>query len=315
MTNIKAFFADKRVRVALVILIIALTMYVFASYLVQHPETLRTLLHLPPWLLGLLTLGYLGAIAANAYVLHESLGLLGKRAQFSDNIALTSYSSIINFFGPLQSGPGARALYLKSKYGVRFRDFLGTTLIFYAFFGVINLAILAIALLVKFPDILTIFGVVLLIVFGSILSAFLRQKSARFRQLLHAIKLHNRHTWLIGLGAFLLILATAFTYYFELIYVDHHVNFWQAVVYSAAGNLALFVSLTPGAIGFRETFLVFSEKLHGIATQTVLAASIIDRAFYIVFLAVLFVALLLLSRALGLSFFLRSSAEKSAHTD
>jgi uncharacterized membrane protein YbhN (UPF0104 family) len=67
----------------------------------------------------------------------------------------------------------------------------------------------------------------------------------------------------------------------------------QSVIYAAAANLALFVSLTPGAIGFRESFLLLTRQLHQIPNDIVFAASIIDRAFYVVFLLVLFVVLLL----------------------
>ena len=60
------------------------------------------------------------------------------------------------------------------------------------------------------------------------------------------------------------------------------------MTYSGAANFALFVSLTPGAIGFRETFLIFTEHLDRINTATVLSANVIDRSVYIVFLAILF---------------------------
>jgi uncharacterized membrane protein YbhN (UPF0104 family) len=53
--------------------------------------------------------------------------------------------------------------------------------------------------------------------------------------------------------------------------------------------MALFVSLTPGAIGIREAFLTFSQQLHHIDTSTIVAANIIDRAVYLVFLGVLFI--------------------------
>jgi uncharacterized membrane protein YbhN (UPF0104 family) len=59
------------------------------------------------------------------------------------------------------------------------------------------------------------------------------------------------------------------------------------MVYTGAANLALFVSLTPGAIGFRESFLVFSQHLHHISNSTIVAANILDRAMYLVLLLIL----------------------------
>lgn len=302
MKKSKQLLLNPQFRKILVVSIILATLGIFAYYLATHPEIVKTLLHLPPYLLILLTIGYLGAIVANAFILHTSLNLLGKRAHFGDNIALTSYSSIINFFGPLQSGPGARAVYLKAKYGVRLRDFFGVTLLFYAFFAFINGVILALAIVIRFQS-WTAFSVVLLGIFAATaLGIAAYRRIERVRHVLHSFKFHDINTWFIGFGAVLLITATTFTYFFELMYVSSGVTLWQAIVYTAAANLALFVSLTPGAIGFRETFLVLSSKLHGIDSATIVAANIIDRAFYIVFLLVVFLILISLGRRMGFSF-------------
>lgn len=302
MEKSKRLLLDPQFRKILVVSIILITLGVFAYYLATHQEILKTLLHLPPYLLILLTVGYLGAIIANAFILHASLNLLAKRAHFGDNIALTSYSSIINFFGPLQSGPGARAVYLKAKYGVRLRDFFGVTLLFYAFFAFINGVILALAIVIRFQT-WTAFLVVLLGIFiATALGIAAYRRIEKIRHMLHSFKLHDINTWLIGLGAILLISATTFTYFFELMHVAPGTSLWQTIVYTAAANLALFVSLTPGAIGFRETFLVLSSKLHGIDSANIIAANIIDRAFYIVFLLVVFVILITVGRRMGFSF-------------
>jgi uncharacterized membrane protein YbhN (UPF0104 family) len=77
-------------------------------------------------------------------------------------------------------------------------------------------------------------------------------------------------------------------YYTELRSLSH-VSFGQALIYAGAADFALFVSLTPGAIGFRESFLLFSRDLHHIGSGTIAAASLIDRAIYIILLGILFV--------------------------
>jgi uncharacterized membrane protein YbhN (UPF0104 family) len=50
--------------------------------------------------------------------------------------------------------------------------------------------------------------------------------------------------------------------------------------------------MTPGAIGFREAFLAFTQRLHGIDTTNIVSASLIDRAVYVAFLGLLFVLIL-----------------------
>lgn len=108
-------------------------------------------------------------------------------------------------------------------------------------------------------------------------------------------RLHNPYFWLIGLGALALCVVTTLTYWVELYHVDPSVTAAQAMVYTSAANLSLFVSLTPGAIGFRETFLLLSEQLHHIPQTTIIGASVIDRAFYVMFLLILFVILLIVN--------------------
>jgi len=68
----------------------------------------------------------------------------------------------------------------------------------------------------------------------------------------------------------------------------------QALTYTGVANFALFVSLTPGAIGIREAFLVFSQNLHHLGNTIIVGANLIDRAVYLLFLGLLFVMTLAL---------------------
>jgi uncharacterized membrane protein YbhN (UPF0104 family) len=91
----------------------------------------------------------------------------------------------------------------------------------------------------------------------------------------------------LGIATFLQAGLVCLIYYSELRSVAPATRFSQAIIYTGAANLALFVSLTPGAIGFRESFLVFSRHLHHIGNNTIVAANILDRSVYIVFLLIL----------------------------
>jgi uncharacterized membrane protein YbhN (UPF0104 family) len=79
-------------------------------------------------------------------------------------------------------------------------------------------------------------------------------------------------------------------YAVELHNVGANPSLGQVMAYTGVANFSLFVALTPGAIGIREAFLVFSQQLHHIDNSTIVAANIIDRAVYFVFLGILFVA-------------------------
>lgn len=273
--------------------IIGATFAIFFWYIKTNPKTLDAVLSLDLGTLLLLTIAYSFFTIINGFVLFYSLRLLDYRVPFFENILLTGYSSIVNFFGPLQSGPGFRAVYLKKKFNVKLRDFLVTTVIFYAFFAIINGLILAVAAYIRYPNPLLI-GVFVLLVIGLLITLpYLIKRSKKVRQLVEKININDRNFWMIGFGALLLTCITALTYFIELNHVNQTISLLQSAVYAATANLSLFVSLTPGAIGIREAFLLLSQQLHGISTANIVAASVIDRAFYVLFLLAMFVVLLL----------------------
>lgn len=291
MDTLRRLFRKKQIRLSLVILIVGLTIGLFVYYLVTHPEIIRSIGRLSPLTILLLTLAYIGTVIANAFVLFASLRLIKKPVGFLENIALTGYSSVVNFFGPLQSGPGFRAAYLKTKHGVTIKRFLYVTVIFYGFFALINGLVIAGAILITAsPNLVP--ALLLVIAAVGLIGCLAALRLPRIANALRNIRLTDVNVLYIGVGALLLSAATASAYFIELTHVDPSVTFGQTIIYTAAANLALFVSLTPGAIGFRESFLLLSQQLHGISTDSIIGASVIDRAFYVVFLLGMFVLLI-----------------------
>ena len=289
--------SSKAFRTSLVTLIIVGTFGIFGWYIHTHPKTITTLMSISPIALVLLTVAYCLTIVANALVLHFSLTYVKRSTPIFDNVLLTGYSSVVNFFGPLQSGPGFRAAYLKKKYGVELKKFFTATFIFYVFFALINVVVLALASIQQYASLWRVFfliGICALIALP-FLVRFIRPTKLG-NNVISTVRLKDRNLWLIGAGALLLIIATCFAYYIELTQVSNSIGVGQVIVYTAAANLALFVSLTPGAIGFREAFLVLSQRLHHIDTSVIVSASIIDRAFYVVFLLALFAVLLIVHK-------------------
>jgi uncharacterized membrane protein YbhN (UPF0104 family) len=292
MSRLVRLIKAKRFRQTAAVVVILLTFTVFGYYLATHPEIARSIIKLNPLTLVLLSLAYSGTIAANAFVLYVSLRLIRKHVGYPENIALTGYSAVVNFFGPLQSGPGFRAAYLKKRHNVSLKRFFFVTVVFYGFFAAINSLILASSLLSKVSG-MWLLVVVCVGLAGVGFAIWLVNRAQRLRAVMQTINLTDLNFWYIGLGAFLLSAATTIAYHIELTYINGSIHLIQTIVYTAAANLALFVSLTPGAIGFRESFLLLSQRLHEIPADTIIAASILDRAFYVVFLLVLFIALLL----------------------
>ncbi|MFZ2125757.1 MAG: lysylphosphatidylglycerol synthase domain-containing protein [Candidatus Saccharimonadales bacterium] len=300
----------KIIKYCLIATIITATFIIFGFYINGHPEVIDTLKNLSPDTLVLLTIGYTLITTVNAFVLYYSLRFIKKSSTICDNIILTGYSSIVNFFGPLQSGPGFRAIYLKKKYGVNIRDFFITTLIFYGFFGLINAAIIATASAYKFGSGLFYAITLIALALLTYIVYLVDKRFNKIRPIIKAVKLDNKNFWLIGVGSIGLTLATTATYFIEIYHINTGISIVQTLVYSAAANLSIFVAITPGAIGIRESFLALSQQLHGIDTTTIVGASVIDRAFYIGFLALIFIILLAINSRKHLSIFNKTKSLK-----
>jgi uncharacterized membrane protein YbhN (UPF0104 family) len=280
----------KRIRSIAVIMILIITVLVFVRFFIQHPQYLTTLKHIKPLAL-LILLGLYGLTMVVLVFMYDCLlRLCGKSIPIKENILLTAYSTIANFFGPLQSGPGVRALYLKSRHQVKLRDYTLATLIYYSLFAFFSALFLFGG---SRPWRQTIILVALVAAFSLlVIRCFMRRRSPSGEE--PQLSLSFNVLGGLALATFIQVLLNAIIYFIELRLVSPHVSFRQATVYTGAANFALFVSLTPGAIGFRESFLIFARRLHRIGTATILAASIIDRAVYVLFLGILFLVILML---------------------
>jgi uncharacterized membrane protein YbhN (UPF0104 family) len=283
----RALLKNPVIKRTLVIVLLLLTVGLFINFFRQHPEYIRQLGHTNPWWIVAVIALNIPMIGLLVIIYDACLQLCGKRMGLRENFLLTSYSSLVNFFGPLQSGPGVRAVYLKTKHQIRLRDYTLATLLYYALFASFSALFL---LAGNRPWWQTLVVFCLVVGFsGSVIKFFVgRDKKPSDSQ----FKLSRRPLVQLIIATFAQVLLSAITYYVELKAVDPHVHWGQAAAYSGAANFALFVSLTPDAIGFRETFLVLSQKLHHISTGHILSANIIDRGAYLIFLLLLFVFVL-----------------------
>lgn len=135
-----------RVKQLLAIAILCITIGLFVYYFASHPEYITRVKQTSPLVIGaVLAVNIVGVIilaAVNQITVH----LAGKPIATRENFLLTIYSSIANFFGPLQSGPGVRAAYLKTKHGVKLRNYTAATLLYFAIFAVISAVFLLVGI-------------------------------------------------------------------------------------------------------------------------------------------------------------------------
>jgi uncharacterized membrane protein YbhN (UPF0104 family) len=247
----------------------------FGYYITVHPSIIADVLRINP-IIGLVILVlYFGVVLTNFAIMYMTIKLRGKTLPLKSGLLLTMYSSVVNFFGPLQSGPGVRAVYLKTKIGLRIRDYTFAMLFYYGAFAALNVALLFIN---------TLWWLTALGIIGAIILTIIGTRLLKLTQL-------SRFVFLIFIMTLAQIILVIIIYTIELntITPAAHFSITQTISYTASANLSLFVSLTPGGIGIREAFLIFSQSLHHIQLSSIVAAGVLDRALYIIFLLVIFV--------------------------
>jgi uncharacterized membrane protein YbhN (UPF0104 family) len=263
-------------RPLIVVVILVATAVLFVNYFAQHPEVRRQLEQTNVGIILLLLLLYLAFTGSLALVNQASLKLCRSSMSANENLLMTMYSAVINFFGPLQSGPAFRALYLKRKHGIKVRDYTRASFVYYFFYALLSGLLLLSSTLKWWLAPITVLIILALIYLKNNTS-----KAAGLRQLSLGSWYFMAIATAIQVGLLVLI------FFVELRTVVPGVSLSQVLVYTGAANFALFVSLTPGAIGFRESFLIFSQRLHHLDAGAIVAANTIDRAVYITMLLIL----------------------------
>jgi len=275
----------KKLKLVLGPLILLLTLAAFAHYLNEHRVLLTQLRHTSLLTIISLILLYGVAYVALLVIMHGSVRMYHKKMGLQENFLLNAYSSLVNFFGPGQSGPAVRGAYLYKRHGVRVKDFMFTTLLYLAMYAVLS-ACLLVGGSQPWPQ-----ALLLVIAVGAVSFLVVRRFARRSDIAEDKPAITPFNVGLIA-GATVLQGVTQIAIYFiELHSVNHGVSLRQAITYTGAANFALFVALTPGAIGIRESFLLFTRHLHHISSANIVSANIIDRGVFIL-LGVLFVLVL-----------------------
>lgn len=257
--------------------VLAITVLVFWRYFATHPEVRQQITTVSGSTIALLLCLYVVFVACLAFINLGTLKICRSSIRMSESLLLSMYSSVINFFGPLQSGPAFRAVYLKHKHGVKYKDYTAASLVYYFFYALLSGVFLLSGVLGWW--LVPLIG-------GGLVGLWLLRNTTfqSFAALRTLSKLATGNWYYLALATLAQVCLLAVIYYVELNTVSSNISVSQAIIYTGAANFALFVALTPGAIGFREAFLLFTERLHGIDASTIVAANTLDRAVYIVFL-------------------------------
>lgn len=276
----------KHLKTVIAIGILAATVGAFTYYLSNHPEVIDQLKEVPPATLVVLIALYAVWFLAIVLVTRISLRIYDKHMGKQENLLFNAYSSLINFFGPGQSGPIFRGAYLKKRHNLGIKQYMFTTLMYYGFYAIISACFMFIGSRPWWQTILLMGAV------GGASFVLIRWYAQKKAHIKDEPGLNLFNVGLLFGATMLQMIAQVAIYAVELHNVGADASFGQVLAYTGVANFALFVALTPGAIGIREGFLLFSEGLHHLNSAIIVAANLIDRAVYLLFLGLLFVMVL-----------------------
>lgn len=276
----------KKIRLLVSVLLVVATLAFGVYFIAGHRDLVTQLKHTPPltilWVL-LLDVVMFGVLLL---VLGATLRVCARKLPLRENVLLNAYMLFINFFIPGQGGPAFRGVYMLRRHQLKVRYYVAATLFYYMLYGIVGIFLL---LLGSLPWWQTAVAVCVMAATGvAAMKLYARHAKLQVRELRI-----TRATVLYLLAATILqALVQVVIYVVELHSSGTHVGLGQALIYTGAANLALFVGLTPGAIGIRESFLVFTEHLHHISSGSIVVANVIDRSVYLIFLLALVVVTL-----------------------
>jgi uncharacterized membrane protein YbhN (UPF0104 family) len=261
------------------IVLILATLIAAVYYFSKHRLLLTSLKHVPAtlvitiYLLNILMFGVL------IMILTATLRLAKLKLKFNENALINAYSLVLNFFIPGQAGPAYRAYYLFKKHKLKILDYTLSTIIYYLIYGLISV------ILVLAGSRPWWMSIILSIVFIMVGIVSVKLYISKFKH--DRLDLNYKPVVILVIATFTQTILQMIIYYTELHYLNHAIKISQVITYTGAANLALFVGLTPGAIGIRESFLLLTERLNHVTSSTIVLANVIDRAIFLLFLLTL----------------------------
>lgn len=274
---------NKKLRIILTVSLLIIAVVVFSIYISKHTYLIDRLKNISPWIIFWLLLLYSLWFISLSLIIKYSLRICNLKIGNGENILLNAYSTIVNFFLPGQGGPAVRAAYLYKKHKLKIRLYIFVTLIYYLIFGVVN-SLLAFSTTTLWWVLIPLIFVVLLIsIYGG------RKYITKFKINSDELTIKPSNIIYLSLATILQVAIVLLINLVELHSINSSISIKQLMIYTGVENLAVFVALTPGAIGIREGFLIFSRRLHHISVSNIISASIIDRAIFLVILAILLI--------------------------
>jgi uncharacterized membrane protein YbhN (UPF0104 family) len=230
---------------------------------------------------------------------------------FFEYFSISVITSFGNIFLPMKGGAGFRAVYLKSRHDFDYSYFVSSLAANYlVVFNITSVAALACLGLFyirsggfSLPVTLAFLGVAAPTSWAILfpppgmewipigwVQERANQVMSGWRIIRKSRKTVLELCWLTALNLFLGI-AVTWLEFAAFHMKDTHGNgigFLQASIFSCIGALSFLISITPAALGIKESLLMFSSQFLGISQSQALTISLLDRSVNVVVLCLFF---------------------------
>lgn len=203
---------------------------------------------------------------------------------------LSCITSFANYFIPSIGGATSRAVYLKKKYQFSYSSFIGNLYGNYIMIFFVNslVAIISFLLLKKLygywnVPILLIYAGIFLTSLFFIIFHINPQKikfSEKIRKVVEGWENVRKNKPLllkIILIGLINIITSSLIFFFEFRIFGVDINFLTSIIIAVTSMLAIFVNITPGALGIKESLITLISVTLAIPLSTSIAVSLIDR--------------------------------------
>ena len=271
----------------------------FAWYFINNKDSFSVLLEIKPIYLALVILGNVLVIFTNGLIIKWIMEPYKIKISTSEAFYVSYVSSIGNFFLPVGSGTGLRAVYLKKNHNLNYKRFLSTLYGNYVIVFLINsiaglLALMALSafgntsgrvLALAFLFLIAATTYIAFFNLPKFIGAALTKYFGRYGRVIGEIfngwdyiSANKRLLWRLLFAAtmnFCSAIVLGFAT-FKAVGVD--LSFWSLILMASLSVLTLILNITPAGLGIKEGLYIFSAANLGISTAVILAAAIVDRS-------------------------------------
>lgn len=282
----------------------------FIWYGLTNPEVFEALSQLSILSIALLLFAKIVMSTMTGLFTKWTAEVFGRKLTMGESLYLVILSSMGNFFGPLLGGAGIRAVYLKKVHGLTYSKFTSTMFGYYLILYVFTVSAGIIALLLlpysSQTSVLLAFFFLWLITMILLMSIKLpREKinNVANNKVLRAISealysaeegwrlIASKKNLILKLILIVIVsyLSIFFMSFVEFTLIESNIIIPALMLYTTFIFISMLFSITPGAIGIRESMLLVLSLSLSVSNEQILQVAVIDRAITFLYLGILFV--------------------------